>query len=66
LNGGHTAIAWKTDLRRPMVCHQLRAVAICKTEQRFAYIENNSADTESAMTFKRGVSGRPRALQDFL
>ena len=26
------------------VCHQVRAVAICKTEQRFAYIENKSAD----------------------
>ena len=25
----------------------------------FAYIENNSADMESAMTFKQGVSGNP-------
>ena len=34
-------------------------MAVCKTEQGFAYIENKSADTESAMTFKQGVSGNP-------
>jgi hypothetical protein len=32
-------------------------VAICKTEQGFAYLENKSAAMESAMTFQRGVSG---------
>jgi hypothetical protein len=42
-----------------MVCHQVRPVAICKTEQRFAYVENNAVDMESAMTFKQGVSGNP-------
>src|SRR5262245_30393051 len=42
-----------------MVCHQLRAVAICKTKQRLAYIENKSAGMESAMTFPQGVSGNP-------
>src|SRR5215468_1536959 len=42
-----------------MVCHQLRAVAICKTKQRLAYIENKSAEMESAMTFPQGVSGNP-------
>jgi hypothetical protein len=34
-------------------------VAICKTEQRFAHIENKSAGMESAMTFRQGVSGNP-------
>src|SRR5215831_15845267 len=42
-----------------MVCHQLRTVAICKTKQRLAYIENKSAGMESAMTFPQGVSGDP-------
>src|SRR5262249_18845150 len=42
-----------------MVCHQLRTVAICKTKQRLAYIENKSAEMESAMTFPQGVSGNP-------
>jgi hypothetical protein len=37
----------------------LRAVAICKTKQRLAYIENKSAGMESAMTFPQGVSGNP-------
>ena len=34
-------------------------MAVCKTEQGFAYTENKSADMESAMTFRQGVSGNP-------
>ena len=34
-------------------------MAVCKTEQGFAYTENKSAGMESAMTFKQGVSGNP-------
>ena len=30
-----------------------------KTDQIVAHIENKSANTESAMTFKQGVSGNP-------
>ena len=30
-----------------------------KTDQIVAHIENKSTDTESAMTFKQGVSGNP-------
>jgi hypothetical protein len=43
-----------------MVCHLVRAMVICKTEQRFAHTENKSADTESTMTFRQGVSGNHR------
>src|SRR5215472_8082953 len=32
---------------------------ICETDQIFAHAENKSADMESAMTFKQGVSGNP-------
>jgi hypothetical protein len=42
-----------------MVCHLVRAMVICKTEQRFAHTKNKSADTEDAMTFRQGVSGNP-------
>ena len=42
-----------------MVCHQVRAVAICKMEQRFAYIENKPFDMGNAMTFRPGLSGNP-------
>jgi hypothetical protein len=59
LNGGHTAIAREVRPRTTDVCRQGRAVAICKTEQRFAYIENKCADTEKAMSFRQGVSGNP-------
>ena len=34
-------------------------MAVCKTEQGFAYTENKSAGMESAMTFRQGVSGNP-------
>ena len=34
-------------------------MAVCKTEQGFAYTENKSAGMESPMTFKQGVSGNP-------
>jgi hypothetical protein len=34
-------------------------MVFCKTEQIFARVENKSADMESAMTFRQGVSGNP-------
>jgi len=33
---------------------------IWETDQIFAHVENKSADMESAMTFKQGVSGNPQ------
>src|SRR6516162_2952182 len=33
---------------------------IWETDQIFAHVENKSADIESAMTFKQGVSGNPQ------
>ena len=32
---------------------------IRETDQLFAHVENKSADMESAMTFRQGVSGNP-------
>ena len=37
-----------------IICTRIR-----ETDQIFAHVENKSADMESAMTFKQGVSGNP-------
>jgi Zn-dependent oligopeptidase len=37
-----------------IICTRIR-----ETDQIFTHVENKSADMESAMTFKRGISGNP-------
>ena len=66
-----TAFAASVELRRPIVGTTSEALLtsstphplmifftrIRETDQIFAHVENKSADMESAMTFKQGVSG---------